>query len=235
MAVALVATTFLLPKTPPAPRRTSLVDPFRALRYRGLLTIAITALFYNMGFFTLLAFAPFPLDMTASQVGWIFFGWGVLLAFTSVIAAPWLERRFGAVPTIVTSLALFGADLVVMAVLTDSKLVLALGIIVAGAFLGVNNTLITQAVMGAAPVERPVASAAYSFVRFSGGAVAPWLAGKLGEDINVHAPFWMGAAAVALGILVLLAGRSAVERGAARVPDAHSEEEGALVGLGDLD
>ena len=27
--------------------------------------------------------------------------------------------------------------------------------------------------MGAAPVERPVASAAYSFVRFSGGAVAP--------------------------------------------------------------
>ena len=45
----------------------------------------MTALFYNMGFFTLLAFAPFPLDMTASQVGWIFFGWGLLLAFTSVV------------------------------------------------------------------------------------------------------------------------------------------------------
>ena len=36
--------------------------------------------------------------------------------------------------------------------------------------------------MKAAPVERGVASAAYSFVRFGGGAVAPWLAGKLGED-----------------------------------------------------
>ena len=46
----------------------------------------------------------------------------------------------------------------------------------AGAFLGINNTLITEAVMGAAPVERPVASAAYSFVRFSGGAVAPYAA-----------------------------------------------------------
>ena len=72
---------------PPA-RRTSLVDPFRALRYPGLLTIALTALFYNMGFFTLLAFTPFPLDMTASQVGWIFFGWGLLLAITSVWVAP---------------------------------------------------------------------------------------------------------------------------------------------------
>ena len=93
MAIALVATAFFLPTTPPAGRRTSLADPFRALRYPGLLTIALTALFYNMGFFTLLAFTPFPLDMTASQVGWIFFGWGLLLAFTSVWVAPLLQRR----------------------------------------------------------------------------------------------------------------------------------------------
>ncbi|MGN6575549.1 MAG: MFS transporter, partial [Nocardioides sp.] len=188
MAIALVATAFFLPKTPPAPRKTSLADPFRALRYPGLLTIALTALFYNMGFFTLLAFAPFPLDMSASQVGWVFFGWGVLLAFTSVVAAPWLQKRFGTVPTILGSLALFAADLAAMAVFTEDKTVLVLGIIVAGAFLGINNTLITEAVMGAAPVERPVASSAYSFVRFSGGAVAPWLAGKLGENVSVHAP-----------------------------------------------
>ena len=51
-----------------------------------------------MGFFTLLAFTPFPLDMTASQVGWIFFGWGLLLAITSVWVAPVLQRavRLGA-------------------------------------------------------------------------------------------------------------------------------------------
>ncbi len=235
MLIALVATTFLLPRTPVGTRKTSLADPFRALRYPGLLTIAITALFYNMGFFTLLAFAPFPLDMGASQVGWVFFGWGVLLAFTSVIAAPWLESRFGAVPTVITSLALFAADMAVMALLTDSKTALVIGIIAAGAFLGINNTLITQAVMGAAPVERPVASAAYSFVRFSGGAVAPWLAGKLGEDVNVHAPFWMGAAAVFVGVAVLFAGKRAVERGAGAIPAAHSHEEAALVSAADLD
>jgi predicted MFS family arabinose efflux permease len=207
MAIALVATTFLLPATPTPARRTSLADPFRALRHRGLLVVAVTALFYNVGFFTLLAFAPFPLDMSASQVGWIFFGWGLLLAITSVWVAPWLEHRFGAVSTALGSLSLFALDLAAMAIWTDSKTVLVLGVIVAGAFLGINNTVITQAVMGAAPVERPVASAAYSFVRFSGGAVAPWAAGKLGENVSVHAPFWMGTAAVVVGVLILAAGR----------------------------
>jgi ACDE family multidrug resistance protein len=206
MTVALVATTFLLPTTQPSPRKTSLADPFKALRFPGLLTIALTALFYNMGFFTLLAFAPFPLDMTASQVGWIFFGWGVLLAVTSVWTAPALQRRLGTVPTILGALTLFAVDLAVMAVFTDSRVVLVVGIIVAGAFLGINNTLITEAVMGAAPVERPVASAAYSFVRFSGGAIAPYAAGKLGENVSVHAPFWMGAGAVLVGIAILSAG-----------------------------
>jgi predicted MFS family arabinose efflux permease len=233
MAVALIATTFFLPATPPSARRTSLADPFKALRHPGLLTVALTALFYNMGFFTLLAFTPFPLDMTASQVGWIFFGWGVLLAVTSVWVAPWLERRLGAVPTALGSLTLFALDLVAMAVWTDSRTVLVVGVIVAGAFLGINNTVITQTVMGVAPVERSVASAAYSFVRFSGGAVAPWLAGKLGENVSVHAPFWMGATAVLVGVVILASGRRFVT--AAAVPTPQSVEEGELVAVGDLD
>jgi ACDE family multidrug resistance protein len=232
MALALAATVFLLPATPPTGRRTSLADPFRALRYPGLLTVALTALFYNMGFFTLLAFTPFPLDMSAAQVGWIFFGWGVLLAITSVWVAPRLEARFGMVNTALGSLGLFTLDLVAMAVWTDSKAVLVLGVIVAGAFLGVNNTVITQAVMGAAPVERPVASAAYSFVRFSGGAVAPWLAGKLGETVSIHAPFWMGAGAVAIGIAILAAGRRFLDP---QPPAPHSVTEGELVAAADLD
>lgn len=230
MLIALVGTTFLLPATPPAGRRTSIADPFRALRYPGLLTIALTALFYNMGFFTLLAFTPFPLDMSAHQVGLIFFGWGLLLAITSVWAAPVLQRRFGSVPTVLGSLSLFALDLVAMAVWTDHKAVLVVGVVVAGAFLGVNNTVITEAVMGAAPVERPVASSAYSFVRFSGGAVAPWAAGRLGEDVSVHAPFWMGAAAVLVAVLVLAAGRKHL-RG--HTPEEHSEAEAELVAAGD--
>jgi predicted MFS family arabinose efflux permease len=231
MTLALAATTFLLPTTPPAGRRTSLADPFRALRHPGLLTIALTALFYNMGFFTLLAFTPFPLDMSAHQVGLIFFGWGVLLAIASVWVAPVLQRRFGAVPTVLVSLVLFGLDLAAMGVWTEDKTVLVVGTIVAGAFLGVNNTVITEAVMGAAPVERPVASAAYSFVRFSGGAVAPYAAGKLGENVSVHAPFWMGAGAVGVAVLVLAVGARFL-RGEDQ-PTPHSEAEADLMAAGD--
>ena len=236
MLLALVATAFLLPRTPAAPRKTSLADPFRALRFAGLRTVALTALFYNMGFFTLLAFAPFPLDMSASQVGWIFFGWGLLLAFTSVVAAPLLQRRFGTVPTILAALTLFAADLAAMAVWTESKAVLVVGVIAAGAFLGVNNTLITEAVMGAAPVERGVASSAYSFVRFSGGAVAPWVAGKLGENVSVHAPFWMGAGAVLVGLAILAAGRRTLEGAThGHTPGHASAEKAEDITLGDLD
>lgn len=203
MAFALVITAFLLPATPRAERATTLADPFRALRHRGLLGVAITALLYNFGFFTLLAFTPFPLDMTAHQIGLIFFGWGLALAFTSVVVAPRLQHRFGTVRVLILNLLAFTAVLVVMAVWTDSKAVLASGVVVAGLFIGINNTLITETVMKAAPVERGVASAAYSFLRFGGAAVAPWLAGVLGEQVNVHLPYWVGAAAVLAGAGVM--------------------------------
>ena len=208
MAFALIVTAFLLPSAPRAEHATTLADPFRALRHRGLLSVAITALLYNFGFFTLLAFTPFPLDMSAHQIGLIFFGWGLALAFTSVFVAPRLQHRFGTVPTLVVNLLAMTATLTVMAVGTDNKAVLAACVVVAGLFIGINNTLITETVMKAAPVERGVASAAYSFVRFSGAALAPWLAGVLGERISVHMPFWVGAAAVLLGAGVLFASRS---------------------------
>lgn len=207
MAVALVVTTFLLPETPRPARATTLADPFRALRHRGLLGVAVTALLYNFGFFTLLAFTPFPLDMTAHQIGLIFFGWGLCLAFTSVVVAPRLQHRFGTVRVLILNLLAFTAVLAVMAIWTDSKAVLAAGVVVAGLFIGINNTLITETVMKAAPVERGVASAAYSFLRFGGAAVAPWLAGVLGEEFSSHLPFWVGAGAVLAGAVVLFATR----------------------------
>ena len=207
MAIAVVVTALLLPATPRAERATTLADPFRALRHRGLLGVAITALLYNFGFFTLLAFTPFPLDMSAYGIGLIFFGWGIALAFTSVVVAPRLQRRFGTLPTLVVNLLLMTATLAAMAVWTDTKAVLAACVVIAGLFIGVNNTLITETVMKAAPVERGVASAAYSFVRFGGAALAPWLAGTLGERINAHVPFWVGAAAVLAAAVVLAATR----------------------------
>jgi MFS transporter, ACDE family, multidrug resistance protein len=231
MAFAVVVTAFLLPSTPPAARATTLADPFRALRHRGLLGVAVTALLYNFGFFTLLAFTPFPLDMGAHEIGLIFFGWGIALAFTSVVVAPRLQHRFGTVPTLLVNLLAMTATLAVMAVGTENKAVLATCVVVAGLFIGINNTLITETVMKAAPVERGVASAAYSFVRFSGAAMAPWLAGVLGERVNVHAPYWVGAAAVLLAAGVLALSRSHL-RGIDADEDLDEVSEATAISVG---
>jgi MFS transporter, ACDE family, multidrug resistance protein len=208
MALALVVITLLLPSTPRAEKATTLVDPFRALKHRGLLGVSITALLCNSGASAMLSFAPFPLNMTAHQIGLIFFSWGLALAFTSVVVAPRLRRRFGAVAPLLVDLLAMTATGAVMALGTDNKSVLASCVIVTGLFIGISNTLTTEAAMTAAPVERGVASAAYSFMRFSGAALAPWVAGVLGEQINVHAPFWVGAGSVLLSAGVLAATRS---------------------------
>jgi ACDE family multidrug resistance protein len=65
---------------------------------------------------------------------------------------------------------LLAADLAVIGIWPDKPTVVIVAVILAGAFLGVNNTLVTTAVMSIAPVERPVASATYGFERFIGGA-----------------------------------------------------------------
>ena len=236
MAIALIATLISLPAEKPSGPPTSLSAPLRALRDRGLLTVGLTALLYNFGFFTLLAFTPFPLGMGALQIGLIFFGWGALLALSSVLVAPWVQRRIGTFGGIVVALTGFALVLVVMALFADNKVVLATCVIVAGAFLGVNNTLITEAVMKISDADRGTASAAYSFVRFTGGAIAPWLAGVLGE-YSIHLPFWVGAVAVAGAIAVLASARSRL-RAIDDQPDHGAEQvrsvnEAEAVTLGD--
>ncbi|MBY6352183.1 MFS transporter [Rhodococcus corynebacterioides] len=232
MAVAVILLVVMLPDTPAPAHRTSLADPFRALRHRGLLTVGITALLYNYGFFTLLAYTPFPLDLGTYAVGFIFFGWGLALAVASVFLAPQLQRRFGTLPMMMAALALFAADLAVMAAFTESKPVLIVCVVLAGLFLGVNNTLITETVMVSAPVERSTASAAYSFVRFVGGAAAPYLAGKLGES-HASLPFWIGAACTVLAIGVLSTGRRVLAHVDEHEPAPHSVDEARAVTVGD--
>ncbi|UQD51999.1 MFS transporter [Bacillus methanolicus] len=206
MALAFLSILILLPKLPKSKVRTSLLDPFKALRYRGLLTLGITALCYNFGFFTLLAYTPFVMNLDEHGLGYVFFGWGILLAITSVFVAPKFQSRFRTVPSMCAMLFCFAVTLLVMGIWTSSQMVVILAVIIAGAFLGVNNTLITTAVMVAAPVERSTASAAYSFIRFVFGAAGPWLAGKLAEWYNPHIPFYVGAIAVVCGILAILLG-----------------------------
>ncbi|MEU5025350.1 MFS transporter [Streptomyces milbemycinicus] len=208
MAIALIATLVLVQPTPTPARRASLLDPLKALRHRGLLTMGLMALCYNWGFFTVLGYSPYPMELGTHELGYVFTGWGVLVAIFSVFVAPRLQARLGIARALYLNLALFALDILVIGLFTSSRTTLIAAVILAGAFIGVNNTITTQAVMTVAPVERSVASAAYGFVRFIGGGLAPYAAGRLAEHYDVHVPFYVGAAAVLIGLAVLSTGHS---------------------------
>ncbi|WP_249317048.1 MFS transporter [Bacillus sp. FJAT-50079] len=207
MVIAFVGLLTFMPQTNrkrSTQRKTSLLDPFRALRHRSLLVFGITAALYNFGFFTLLAYAPFVMGLDEHGLGFVFLGWGILLAITSVFMAPKLQQRFGTIKSMCIMLGLFAVLLVLMGIWTSTSWVVITAVILAGALLGNNNTLITTAVMNAAPVERSTASAAYSFLRFLGGAIAPFTAGKLAEIFNPQVPFIVGAIFVFISVLYIL-------------------------------
>ena len=99
--------------------------------------------------------------------------------------------------------------------------------IVSGAFVGLNNTLTTQSVMLVAPVERPIASAAYGFVRFIGGGLAPYCAARLAAAFNVHVPFYLGAATVLVAIGILSTGHSLLTRAERQLVEEPATEPAA--------
>lgn len=218
MAIGFIAILVLLPATPAPAAKVHPLDPIRALSHGGLRVMGLTALFYNFGFFTLLAFSPFPLGMGAIGLGLVFFGWGLSLALTSVFAAPVLQQRFGVIRTIQAVLVLFTMLLLAMAVFINSVPFLVAMVVVSGLLLGVNNTLVTEAVMKVSPVSRPVASAGYSFLRFIGGAIAPWLAGHLSDQYGDRVPYLMGAVGVLAALLVFTSGRRLLATVDAPVP-----------------
>jgi MFS family permease len=205
MGIGFVAIALFLPKTPrpPVEERVSLAAPLKALRHRATRGSALTAVFYNFGFFTLLGYAPFPLALGVHELGYTFTGWGLLLAIFAVFVAPRISRRYSDVTGLGIALVGIVVVLLVMGVAHASQTVLIVCVICSGAFFGITNTLMTQVVMESSPVARPVASSAYSFVRFCGGAVAPYVAGKLAEHVSPQSPFYLGAGMTAIAVAML--------------------------------
>jgi MFS family permease len=210
MAIALIATTLFVPSLPKPRHKTSIAAPLQALRHRGLLTMGIMALLYNWGFFTMLGYAPYPMELSAQRLGLVFTGWGLLVAAFSVYFAPRLQARFGTAKVLYANMLALGIVMSVIAAGVRTPSVVIVAVIVSGAFIGINNTLTTQAVMLVAPVERSVASSAYGFVRFIGGGLAPFVAGKIADATNLSVPFYVGGFAFVLAIFVLASGHKLV-------------------------
>src|SRR6201991_4177980 len=124
MAIALIATVVLVEPTPKPATKTSLSASFKALRHRGLLIMALTALCYNWGFFTILGYAPFPMDLSPIKLGLVFCGWGIFVAIFAVFGAPRLQARFGIAKTMYANLGVFALLTLGIAIWTLNRPVL---------------------------------------------------------------------------------------------------------------
>jgi ACDE family multidrug resistance protein len=238
MAVGFIAIVILLktdrdPAAKPVPSRIS--APFRALARPALGILAAAALFYNIGFFVLLAYTPFalvPLGLSdAITLGFIFFGWGISVAVTSVWVAPLLTARMPRTRVLWFVLPLLALDLVALALLVNSAVGLIACIVIGGLLLGVLNTVLTECVMEATDLPRSVASSAYSGVRFLGGAIAPPAAALLADVVSPSMPFWAGAISVLVAAAIVIIGRKHL-----RLADVHEEtqlEEAEVLSLAD--
>lgn len=227
MAIGFVCITAFLKEQPRPARKTSLLDPVKALGHGGLASVAASAFFYNYAFFTILAFTPFVLNMTPYKSGAVFFAWGLLLAVFSVLVAPRLQKRFGSLKVLGASLVLLAADLVVLGYGSHTTAIVCT--IVSGALIGMNNTVYTELALGVSDAPRPVASAGYNFVRWFAAAAAPYLAPKIEEWSNIHIPFVVAAAASVLGAIAVWVRRSALSHEAEELEPKHAIEDGVTV------
>ncbi|GHA72866.1 MFS transporter [Streptomyces termitum] len=224
MAIGFVCIAVFLKEQPKPARKTSPLDPIRALGHGGLASAAAAAFCYNYAFFTVLAFTPFVLDMTPYRSGGVFFFWGVLLAVFSVLVAPRLQRRFGSLAVLAGSLVLLAADVLVLGYGNHTTAVVCT--VLSGAFIGVNNTVFTELALGVSDAPRPVASAGYNFVRWFAAAAAPYLAPKIEEWSDVHMPFAVAALAAVAGAGIVVVRRSALTREAEELAPEHAAEDG---------
>ena len=211
MLIALVATIVLVPATPAPQTKSSISEPITALRHRSLATTSVTGLLYNWAFFTILGYAPFLMNLSALKLGAVFFAWGILVAIFAVFGAPLLRARFGTTHTLYGALSGMAIACLLIGIFSDDQAVVIGATIASGIVVGLNNTLVTTAVMSIAPVERSVASATYGFVRFIGGGLAPFAAGKLVEHFNAHVPFVLGAVTALLAAAVLFTVRRDID------------------------
>lgn len=212
MAVGFIAIVTLLKTEGPKPAPLKLSAPFKALAIPSLGILAAAALFYNIGFFTLLAYSPFPLGLDAMGLGFTFFGWGVALAVTSVFVAPLLTARMRRTSVIKLVLPLLALDLVAAGLLVQSATGLIVCIVVGGLLLGVMNTVLTESVMEATDLPSNVASSAYSSVRFLGGAIAPPAAAEIAKLISPAAPYYVAAGSLIVAVLIVVLGRKHLAR-----------------------
>jgi len=218
MAIGIVAVALMLKNGHHAVHKAPVPvsAPFKALRDPGMGTIGVAAFFYNMAFFTTLAFPPFALARLgcgdAITIGLVFFGWGGLLAISAVLVAPRLTAIMRRTSVLIMAEIMLAAVLVACALVANSATGIMVCVILAGIPLGLLNTVLTECSMEASELPRPVASSTYSGCRFLGGAIAPPLCTFLAGATSVWVPFVYGAAMILVSAGIIYFRRRALAR-----------------------
>ncbi|MGC8618649.1 MAG: MFS transporter, partial [Thermoplasmata archaeon] len=145
----------------------------------------------NFGFFTILAYTPLTLSgLTTIQLRITYFFWGTLVAFSSVVLVPKLIKVIDRMRLLEINLLIFAFLFVVMGEYPDYRL---FAVVLSGLLCGISNASFTSLAMEVSPYSRSVSSAAYNFLRWAGAAIAPILAGILGQIYGFSFPFYVVA------------------------------------------
>ncbi|WP_273833384.1 MFS transporter [Guptibacillus sedimenti] len=171
--------------------------------FKPFLTSALAAMLYYYGFFVVLAYTPLIIGLNAIQIGFVFFGWGLMLAYGSAILSHQLEKKFLPKKILPYSLLIFALLLALLFVVPTTPLLITV-VIVSGLASGLNNALFTSYVMEVSPYERSITSGGYNFLRWLGAAIAPVLSGLIGQGVSAHAPFLVAAVLSVGGIGLML-------------------------------
>ena len=205
MLLALIATYLTVQEPPRREKPRTAREIFQALGHRDVLTNALAGLGYSYAFFTILTYSPIYLRLPPLELGFTYFGWGVLVAISSVLIVNYLRPRLGPLRLLQGNILLFAVLMLALVVVRGVLPVLLL-IVVSGLFCGIANALFTTLAIEVSPFSRSISSGTYNFLRWAGAAVAPVLSGFLAQAVSPQLPFLL-AAVILVAATVLLAVR----------------------------
>lgn len=180
-----------------------LLEMGRLLAHKPFLQGALAGMLYYYGFFTILAYTPLVLRLSAIQLGLIFFGWGLCLAYGSAVLSHQMERKWKPQSLLRFGLICFTVFLLLLLFVKVLWLEVAV-VVLSGLISGVNNALFTSYVMETSSYARGITSGVYNFVRWLGAAVAPILSGAVGGLFGAKVPFLLSGVVVFAGFLIFM-------------------------------
>lgn len=215
MAVAFLATAILVREPPAKEKPRTARDIFMALRNAPVVTNALIGLCYSYAFFTVLAYSPLTLkSLTPLQLGFTYFFWGILVAFSSVVVVNYLLRRWSPVRILTLNLACLTLLFVVAGLVHGSGLLYA--VVASGFFCGIANALFTTLAMAVSPFSRSISSGTYNFLRWAGAAIAPVASGLIDQAFGSRVPFFVGSFMLLVGTVALVTRGPLLSRALAR-------------------